>query len=122
MFDIGMKSGLILDEQLGNLELPDLFYDMDLRDNGKTECDASSVETGQVQSIKNPYNLALEIVAEAGRPIAVFAAGPLFPQKYYDKVLAEQIGDAEQAFNFGAYTVMAMGKRPPLKFRDKGSL
>lgn len=66
------------------------------------------------QTINNPYNHALEIVSEQGRPIAVFGAGSLLPVSYYDKALALETSNAEQAFYYGCYRVVALGERPAL--------
>jgi hypothetical protein len=66
------------------------------------------------QTIKNAPNMALELLAENGTPVAVFAAGPLVPTDLYDKKLAQKIDDAEQAFYFGCYRVIAEGEQPPM--------
>jgi hypothetical protein len=70
------------------------------------------------QSVKNAYNLALEVVSETGHPMAVFAAGTLLPKDLYDKVLIEEIGTAEQAFYFGTYTVKALGECAALSWKE----
>ena len=70
------------------------------------------------QTVKNAYNLALETVSEAGRPLAVFGAGSLFPSDYHDQALVQEIGQLEQAFYFGTYTVRALGERPALTLEE----
>ena len=70
------------------------------------------------QSIKNPYNLALENVAESGRPVVVFGAGLLFPKEFHDEDLKKETDGAEQAFYFGTYTVLALGERPALNWDE----
>jgi hypothetical protein len=37
------------------------------------------------QTIKNPYNYAIETVSESARPLAVVAAGSLLPKEFYDQ-------------------------------------
>ena len=72
------------------------------------------------QCIKNAYNMALESVSESGRPLAVFGAGPLMPKEFLDDSLRKEIGDAEQAFYFGVYTVVALGERQALTWPEIG--
>jgi hypothetical protein len=63
------------------------------------------------QTIRNPYNNALELMAENGTPVAVFAAGPLLPSHAYNKKLATSINNAEQAFYYGCYRIVAQGEQ-----------
>ncbi len=70
------------------------------------------------QTVKNACNLALETVSEAGRPLAVFGAGTLFPSDHHDQALVKEIGALEQAFYFGTHTVRALGERPALTLEE----
>lgn len=64
------------------------------------------------QSVKNPYNFGMEILAEQGTPVAVWGAGNLFPSKYHNKILERKSNASEQVFWFGCYKVTPIKEFP----------
>ena len=64
------------------------------------------------QSIKNPYNFAIEILVEQGTPVAVWGAGDLVPARFRDRDLARDTDGAEQVYYFGCYKIERSTSQP----------